>query len=95
MSGLREKLRKRIGWRLRCIADRIDPDHAPRGLGYSFTFELREGIRFRQDGKGCPLWYLGEADYERAHLESDTQPPWIDWATMSLRQYPAKEGTPR
>lgn len=84
MTGIRE----RIGWRLRRIADRIDPANTPRGIGYSFTFELNEGIRFRTDGKGCPLWYLSDADRDRAHLESDTRPPWIDWTTMSLRQYP-------
>lgn len=70
---------------LRRIADRLDPAGAPRSLGHSFTFELGEGIRFRDDGKGCPMWYLGESDYDRAHEESDTDAPWIDWSTMTLR----------
>jgi hypothetical protein len=57
---------------LRRIADRLDPAGAPRGMsGFSFTFERGEGIRFREDGRGCPLWYLGDDDYERAHAEAD------------------------
>jgi hypothetical protein len=67
---------------LRRIADRIDPDGAHGGIGWSFTFENREGIRFRDDGKGCPLWYLGEADAERAHTEADTDHAIVNWETM-------------
>ncbi len=48
-------IRTRIGWTLRRFADRIDHDNAPRYTGYSFTFERREGIRFRYDGQGCPV----------------------------------------
>jgi hypothetical protein len=40
-------------------------------MGWSFTFEPGEGIRFREDGKGCPLAYLSAADYDRAHSEAD------------------------
>lgn len=57
---------------LRQIADRLDPEGAPRGMSYSFTFEDGEGIRFRDDGKGCPLWHLGQDDYQRAHTEADS-----------------------
>lgn len=58
---------------LRRIADRIDPDGAPHYISsHTFTFERGEGIRFRTDGKGCPLWYLGEDDYKRAHTEADS-----------------------
>lgn len=65
--------RERLGWRLRCWADRIDRDNATFCLsGYSFTFEDHKGIVFREDGKGCPLAYIGKDDYERAHTESDT-----------------------
>lgn len=71
---------------LRRIADRIDPAGAPRATGRSFTFELHEGIRFRDDGRGCPLWYLGEADYLRAHDESDTGAPRVDWASIGRRK---------
>jgi hypothetical protein len=56
---------------LRRIADRIDDDGAPKCMSYSFTFERGEGIRFRDDGKGCRLAYLGKDDYERAHTEAD------------------------
>lgn len=58
------------GW-LRRIADRLDDDGAPKGMGYSFTYERGEGIRFRDDGRGCPLGYLGKDDLERAHDEAD------------------------
>jgi hypothetical protein len=78
-------LRTRLGWFLRRTADRIDPSSAPRAVGYSFTFELYEGIRFRTDGRGCPLWHLGEADHDRAHEEADTRAPWIDWKTGTLQ----------
>jgi hypothetical protein len=57
---------------LRSIADRLDPAGAPRRMSsHSFTFERGEGIRFRDDGRGCPLWYLGDDDYQRAHEEAD------------------------
>lgn len=69
MTGIRE----RIGWRLRRIADRIDPANTPLGLGYSYTMEGVNGIRFRDDGKGCPLWYLSEADAQRAYDEADNR----------------------
>lgn len=58
---------------MRRWADRLDYDGAPKLISYSFTFEDHEGIRFRDDGKGCRLAYLGgEANYRRAHDESDT-----------------------
>jgi hypothetical protein len=69
---------------LRRIADRIDDKGAPRRMSaYSFTFERGEGIRFRDDHKGCPLWYLGEDDYQRAHAEADKPAPRIDWAALA------------
>lgn len=74
---------KRLAWWLRCLADRIDPDGAPRHMSYSFTFEDREGIRFRDDGKGCPLWYLGRDSYERAHAEADRPGMRVDWAALA------------
>jgi hypothetical protein len=37
-------------------------------MSASFTFEERTGIVFRDDGRGCRLWYY--ADYERAHDEA-------------------------
>lgn len=63
--------RERIGWWLRRVADRIDYTHAPKALRASFTFERGRGIVFHEDGgRGCPLWYLQDSDYERAHTEA-------------------------
>jgi hypothetical protein len=64
-------VRARIGWLLRLLADRIDRDGAPRYMSYSFTFERGQGIRFREGGRGCPLWYSGRADYARAYDEAE------------------------
>lgn len=63
---------RRVAWWLRLLADRLDPDGAPRRTHQSWTFERGRGIVFRDDGKGCPVWYLGRADYARAHDEADT-----------------------
>jgi hypothetical protein len=65
-------LRSRIGHWMRKWADRIDDHGAPRAMGYRFTFEDGEGIRFREDGRGCRLWYYGMDDYEKAHTEADS-----------------------
>lgn len=65
---------RRLARWLRDLADRIDYAGAPRGVNYSFTIEPGEGIRFRQDGRGCPLWYLGDEDYLRAHHEAGPAP---------------------
>lgn len=65
---------------LRRLADRVSPGTAPRRTNWSFTFEHEEGVRFREDSRGCPLWYLGSADYERAHAEADTKHVRVDWA---------------
>jgi hypothetical protein len=67
-------VRTRIGHWMRQWADRIDYRGAPRYTGYTFTFETGEGIRFRKDGKGCRLWYLGMDDYDKAHDEADSAP---------------------
>lgn len=66
-------LRAALGRRLRNAADRIDPTHAPRGSGMSFTFEVGKGAVLRWDRHGRPLWYLGEDDYGRAYSEADTE----------------------
>jgi hypothetical protein len=54
---------------MRRIADRIDYAGAPKCTGWSFTFEPGKGVQFNQDGNGCPLWYLGDLEYYRAHSE--------------------------
>lgn len=60
-----------IGKRLRFLADRIDRAGAPKGMSYAFTFETGQGIVFREGtSQGCPLWFYGDADYERAHSEA-------------------------
>ena len=71
-------LRQRLARRLRFLADRIDYAGAPKRIGWTFTFERGEGIVFRQDERGCPVWYLGDSDYERAHGEADRAPEWPD-----------------
>lgn len=63
-------MRERIGWWLRRLADRIDHPHAPKGIGWSFTFEEGRGIVFNDQRRGCPLWYLDDAAYERSHTEA-------------------------
>jgi hypothetical protein len=59
-----------IARKMRHWADRMDPDRAPRAMGYTFTIEPGQGIVFHENGPGCPLWHLGRAEYERAHTES-------------------------
>ena len=66
------RMRQRLAYRLRTYADRLDDRGAPKRMGSSFTYETGEGIRIRDDGKGCPLYYYGEVDLERAHAESDS-----------------------
>lgn len=75
---------------LRRIADRLDYAGAPKHTDHSFTFEHGEGIRFRDDGRGCPLWHLGDDDYARAHAEADKPTPKIDWKTMTV-SYPQEK----
>jgi hypothetical protein len=77
-------LRPWIAGRLRTWADRLDHAGAPKVLGWSFTFEEGEGIRFRQDGRGCRLAYLGgEDNYERAHDEADRPAVPVDWRALA------------
>lgn len=58
-----------LGRIMRRIADRIDPEHAPRAVGWSFTFEPYRGLVWNDERRGCPVWYRSEADYQRAHDE--------------------------
>lgn len=59
-----------IAKRLRRLADRIDHAGAPKAISWSFTFEPGHGTVFNQEGRGCRLWYLGDAEYDRAHDEA-------------------------
>ena len=63
----------RLAARLRTFADRIDHAGAPKITHWSFTFERGRGLVFREDGKGCRVAYLGDAEYERAHAEADDE----------------------
>jgi hypothetical protein len=74
---------KRLAKFLRTLADRIDYEGAPKLTHWTFTFEDREGIRFREDGKGCRLAYLGDAEYEKAHAEADRPPVRVDWKALA------------
>lgn len=65
-------MRSRAAWRLRCLADRIDPTTGPRAFGgyWNHTPDgtkviLTYGIQIRPKVPGCPLWYMAE-DYDRA-----------------------------
>ena len=64
-------IRARFGKVLRRWADRIDHHGAPRAMGRSFTFEPGRGIVFHEGSKtGCPIYYLGMDDYEKAHRDA-------------------------
>jgi hypothetical protein len=78
-------LRTWMADQMRKWADRIDYEGAPKAINYSFTFENRRGIVFREDGKGCPLWYYGDADHQRAHSDADTDHAIVDWAAGTAR----------
>ena len=78
-------MRRRLARRLRALADRIDYDNRVCVTGFTFTFERYEGMRLRDDGRGCPILYVA-SDYERAHAESDTHPFGIDIEPASLPQ---------
>lgn len=78
-------MKRRLAIWMRKMADRLDYAGAPRRVSWSFTIEHNEGVRFRDDGKGCPLWHLGDADYERAHAEADTEHMIVDWANGTAR----------
>lgn len=68
----RRTVRARLAWKLRCLADRVDPHSGPRALGAywnhsraGMVFTKTDGIQVYPPVPGCPLWYMAE-DYERA-----------------------------
>ena len=69
-NSSRRSLLRFLARRLRYLADRIDHAGAPKASHITFTFEERTGIVFREDGRGCRLWYLGDDSYEKAHAEA-------------------------
>lgn len=76
--------RRQAGERLRRLADRIDHRGAPKVTNWTFTFELGRGLVFRRDGRGCPVAYLGDDEFEKAHTEAVYPAPrsW-DWAWLT------------
>ena len=60
-------MKKAVADWLRKWADRLDLAGAPKRTGWSFTFEEGWGTVFNQDGRGCPLWYYGNEDFQLAH----------------------------
>jgi hypothetical protein len=84
-------VRARLARRLRAAADRVDPNSGPRGLTVvsGFTFEEGLGVVFRDDNRGCPLWYMA-ADYDRAHNESGDlvlNRAWLSGRLLSKHQW--------
>lgn len=75
-------MRLLAGW-LRSFADRIDHAGAPKLTHWTWTFELRQGVRFREDGKGCRVAYLGNDEYEKAHTQADNPPARINWKALA------------
>lgn len=59
-------MRRWIATRLLFLSARIDPEGTFRCTGMSFEFVENVGAEWNWDGHGCPLWYYGRADYERA-----------------------------
>lgn len=61
-----------IAWRLRYLADRIDPSTGPRAFsGYwnhtpdGIQVTVTDGIQVHPKVPGCPLWYMAE-DHDRS-----------------------------
>lgn len=84
--------RGRIADLLRKYADRLDHAGAPKAMYVRFTFEDHVGIVFRDDGRGCRLWYFGDQDYERAHTEAGPVLGANSTAWLPQRKTPAWPG---
>lgn len=58
---------------LRFLADRVHRPSAFKATSLRFHFETGAGCVVTDSGNvistedGCPLWYRGDADYEKAH----------------------------
>lgn len=75
-------MRARVGRLLRRWADRIDPQHAPRKSGYSYTVELGSkskypnGIAVHVDGTGQPFWTMpADGDLRFTDAATDWRSP--------------------
>lgn len=60
-------LRRRVARGLGYLADRLAPEDAFRKTCISFEFVTHKGIVTNTEGHGCPLWYQGRANFEKAH----------------------------
>jgi hypothetical protein len=80
-------VKRRLAAWFRKWADRLDNEGAPKRTSWSFTFEEGWGAVFNQAGRGCPLYYFGQDDYERAHAEqlAESKPDDIEWITVGTR----------
>lgn len=91
-------MRSWVGGLLRHWADRIDHAGTPKCFGMTFTFERGRGIVLHgepgvtsTDRKGCSLWYLGDAEYEKAWTEADDRPPRVLWENINEGRRPFVE----
>lgn len=64
-------MKRWIAYKLRIWADRLDWEGAPKRTDSSFTYERGKGVVFNFDRRGCPLWYYGNQDHERAYNEAE------------------------
>lgn len=90
MGSRMARARAWVAFQLRKWADRLDFDGAPKMTSWSFTIEREPaGVVFNSAGKGCPVWFYGNASYQRAHDEArlggevDLRTP--EWATFGYR----------
>jgi hypothetical protein len=65
-KGDNQGMKHRFAQRLRNWADRLDHYGAPKCTGFGFTFEQGRGFVVHQDGHGCPIWYYGNDEYDKA-----------------------------
>lgn len=85
VNPLVNALRSRAGKRLRFVADRLDPDHAPRWSGYTFVLDRDSRPIFHQGDRraGCMLWYLGHEEREKAYPIEGSGHASGGWATSN------------
>lgn len=62
-----------FAYKARRWLDRIDRAHAPKAMGWWWTFE-KGGIQFNEEGRGSRVWYLDDDEYQKAWDESKTNP---------------------
>jgi hypothetical protein len=85
---------KRLARLLRRLADLLDYDGAPRPTRWSFTYEEGRGAVFWENGPGCLLWYVGEAEYVKAWDEAGPVPGTGDqWRRRESSPNLKQEGT--